>query len=87
MTTLSNSERLVKQEVLRELIVEMMASLHHYFIKNNVNEEDTNNLLVIMLNDLSEDLDKIILAKDEELVKLEGYVDYLYQLLRKVGIV
>ncbi len=87
MTTLSISERLVKQEVLRETVVEMMASLHRYFNQNNVNEEDTKNPLVILLKDLGDELDKILLADDEQLVKIDGYVNYLYQMLRKIGVI
>ena len=87
MTTLSNSERLVKQEVLREMIVTMLASLYHYFNKNGINEEDTSNPLVLLQMELRDEPDKLLLAKDEDIVRMDGYINFLYQFLKKIGVV
>lgn len=87
MTTLSNSERLVKQEVLREMIVTMLASLYHYFNKNGINEEDTSNPLVVIREELRDEMDKLLLAKDEDIIRMDGYITYIYKILKKLGVV
>ena len=87
MTTLSNSERLVKQEVLRELIVEMGAALYRYFDDKGINENDTSNPLVLLQMELRDEPDKLLLAKDEDIVRMDGYINYLYQFLKKIGVV
>ena len=87
MTTLSNSERLVKQEGLRELIVEMGAALYRYFDDKGINENDTSNPLVLLQMELRDEPDKLLLAKDEDIVRMDGYINYLYQFLKKIGVV
>lgn len=87
MTTLSNSERLVKQEVLREMIVTMSSSLYRYFDNNEIDENNMKHPLVLLHNELREVPDKILLSSDEELIKIDGYVTYLFQLLKKLEVV
>lgn len=87
MTTLSNSEKLVKQEVLREMVITMSTSLYRYFDQNEIDEKNMRNPLVLLQDELRQVPDKIILANDEELIKIEGYVNYLHQLLKKLEIV
>lgn len=87
MTTLSNSERLVKQEVLRDMIVTMSSSLYRYYDKNKIDENDMKHPLVLLHNELREVPDKILLSNDEELIKIDGYISYLFQLLKKLEVV
>lgn len=87
MTTLSTNERLVKQEVLRELIIEMGAALYRYFDDNEIDENDTSNPLVLLQMELRDEPDKLLLAKDEDIVRMDGYINYLYQFLKKIGVV
>lgn len=87
MTTLSTNERLVKQEVLRELIIEMGAALYRYFDDNEIDENDISNPLVLLQMELRDEPDKLLLAKDEDIVRMDGYINYLYQFLKKIGVV